>query len=101
RHTRCLSDWSSDVCSSDLHRRTAPVTRSREPRVKEVTEGASHEVDQRTYSDPRSACVSPTGRALGGRAEFLRARWRAKLRRASKIGRASCRERVVNSGGEE
>src|SRR5262245_62991698 len=20
RHTRCLSDWSSDVCSSDLHR---------------------------------------------------------------------------------
>src|SRR5205814_4092185 len=24
RHTRCLSDWSSDVCSSDLH---APVGR--------------------------------------------------------------------------
>src|SRR5205814_10688442 len=22
RHTRCLSDWSSDVCSSDLIRRT-------------------------------------------------------------------------------
>src|SRR5205814_5201678 len=21
RHTRCLSDWSSDVCSSDLHLR--------------------------------------------------------------------------------
>src|SRR5262245_63920660 len=28
RHTRCLSDWSSDVCSSDLLLRTsgAPVT---------------------------------------------------------------------------
>src|SRR5437899_11084546 len=25
RHTRCLSDWSSDVCSSDLFR-MAPVT---------------------------------------------------------------------------
>src|SRR5205814_7219192 len=25
RHTRCLSDWSSDVCSSDL-RRPAPWT---------------------------------------------------------------------------
>src|SRR5437899_11045740 len=29
RHTRCLSDWSSDVCSSDLaerdHRSNAPV----------------------------------------------------------------------------
>src|ERR1039458_10813209 len=23
RHTRCLSDWSSDVCSSDLVRRNA------------------------------------------------------------------------------
>src|SRR5437899_11647879 len=23
RHTRCLSDWSSDVCSSDLRRRQA------------------------------------------------------------------------------
>src|SRR5262245_62886742 len=23
RHTRCLSDWSSDVCSSDLPRRQA------------------------------------------------------------------------------
>src|SRR5436853_2249160 len=23
RHTRCLSDWSSDVCSSDLHGRFA------------------------------------------------------------------------------
>src|SRR5205814_7808607 len=22
RHTRCLSDWSSDVCSSDLHTHT-------------------------------------------------------------------------------
>src|SRR5262245_64549194 len=24
RHTRCLSDWSSDVCSSDLSRAAAP-----------------------------------------------------------------------------
>src|SRR5262245_52315444 len=26
RHTRCLSDWSSDVCSSDLVARTFPVS---------------------------------------------------------------------------
>src|ERR1035438_10718827 len=25
RHTRCLSDWSSDVCSSDLHSRSALI----------------------------------------------------------------------------
>src|SRR5205814_6754591 len=27
RHTRCLSDWSSDVCSSDLFRPLGPVER--------------------------------------------------------------------------
>src|SRR5205814_7776623 len=26
RHTRCLSDWSSDVCSSDLFAQTLPPT---------------------------------------------------------------------------
>src|SRR5258705_13726872 len=26
RHTRCLSDWSSDVCSSDLYSATASAT---------------------------------------------------------------------------
>src|SRR5262245_66512388 len=25
RHTRCLSDWSSDVCSSDLQTRSPPA----------------------------------------------------------------------------
>src|SRR5215472_14198167 len=30
RHTRCLSDWSSDVCSSDLLR-AAPASRARPP----------------------------------------------------------------------
>src|SRR5262245_66344075 len=27
RHTRCLSDWSSDVCSSDLHQRVCRARR--------------------------------------------------------------------------
>src|SRR5262245_62555942 len=31
RHTRCLSDWSSDVCSSDL-RRLSVGNRARGPR---------------------------------------------------------------------
>src|SRR5436853_6546878 len=33
RHTRCLSDWSSDVCSSDLRERAPapPLERSRTP----------------------------------------------------------------------
>src|SRR5437899_4857000 len=37
RHTRCLSDWSSDVCSSDLRTATAPPrpppTRRSEPAI--------------------------------------------------------------------
>src|SRR5262245_63925724 len=32
RHTRCLSDWSSDVCSSDLPRRLRPFQLARIPR---------------------------------------------------------------------
>src|SRR5262245_64345108 len=32
RHTRCLSDWSSDVCSSDL--RTADQLRGHDPSLK-------------------------------------------------------------------
>src|SRR5437899_12482642 len=35
RHTRCLSDWSSDVCSSDLTR----VTRADAPKVLEYKWG--------------------------------------------------------------
>src|SRR2546429_2973218 len=35
RHTRCSRDWSSDVCSSDLHR-----ARRREQRVRRVAPGA-------------------------------------------------------------
>src|SRR5262245_63772337 len=32
RHTRCLSDWSSDVCSSDLLHRRGPLGAPRWPR---------------------------------------------------------------------
>src|SRR5207245_4944577 len=30
RHTRCYRDWSSDVCSSDLHRNTRPTVKQDE-----------------------------------------------------------------------
>src|SRR5437899_6048406 len=35
RHTRCLSDWSSDVCSSDLERGKNAKKRNRSRRQKE------------------------------------------------------------------
>src|SRR5205814_2646838 len=88
RHTRCLSDWSSDVCSSDLTRRASrPSTK-------------------------RSSCRRSAAWSAGGRAsaqveacslKVLDGSWRgsgkgADLRkvanpRESEIGRASCRER--------
>src|SRR5262245_62357505 len=33
RHTRCLSDWSSDVCSSDLPREPPAPAEDRRPRA--------------------------------------------------------------------
>src|SRR5258705_1713573 len=36
RHTRCLSDWSSDVCSSDLERRRGFSRRSTLLRAAEI-----------------------------------------------------------------
>src|SRR5947199_5766256 len=80
RHTRCLSDWSSDVCSSDLTpwfsgvRGGAALRRAREPRGRDgriVAPGGVRAV--------RDAGVHREDDPQGQPAQ---------------IGRASCRERV-------
>src|SRR5262245_64826743 len=78
RHTRCLSDWSSDVCSSDLP----------SPALRLGDEGASVlrlETGRRALAQLRAKVPAqrPRGRAGLGRD-----------RRRAEIGRASCRERV-------
>src|SRR5205814_4500379 len=83
RHTRCLRDWSSDVCSSDL-----PPARPCPPPARR----------------PRAAGRASCCRAAGGRRrrpELRRPRppLRTPPRWACQIGRASCRERVEMSGG--
>src|SRR5205814_6555530 len=89
RHTRCLSDWSSDVCSSDLEEfgrvRCEIVARSGE--VIPV--------------DLSAAIVTEDGRDTATVGVFRDLR--EELRRESElqdaraeIGRASCRERVGN-----
>src|SRR5256885_4097275 len=79
RHTRLQGDWSSDVCSSDLH---------------EFVLG---------YSERRAAVrdtAAPASDARAGRDAHRRgsdgdAQGQAQLRHgAAEIGRASCRERV-------
>src|SRR5262245_63883992 len=82
RHTRCLSDWSSDVCSSDLG-------------------GVGRTIPSLPRSSPRRArtqAVCPRRARAAGRWRPRPTRARGP-RRATKIGRASCRERVEISGG--
>src|SRR5205814_7169309 len=78
RHTRCLSDWSSDVCSSDLWGKVEVVCQRRAdlvPNLVAIVQGyASHEdkvLNEVTQARSRVGGVTLTG----------------------EIGRASCRER--------
>src|SRR5262245_64377752 len=82
RHTRCLSDWSSDVCSSDLEERL---------QTQQAVAGVNEPVESR-LSDAGAGQIFPA----------LLARQLGELRfefggEEHEIGRASCRERVSNS----
>src|SRR5262245_62215881 len=91
RHTRCLSDWSSDVCSSDLLRVTllaSSVTRRKMP-------GVLHGHDAR--SSVPSAPPVPAGASLPDwprRSSLLRRQARSEERRVGKergwLGRQAC-----------
>src|SRR5215213_4121740 len=63
RHTRLVSDWSSDVCSSDLDTRPAPVSQSH-PRW---SAWSDPQVTTRLSKPCRAlATHAPEGRILGG-----------------------------------
>src|SRR5262245_64593976 len=86
RHTRCLSDWSSDVCSSDLtYLSSVPSARMRVGDFSEIN---------RVIYDPITHLPFP-GNVMP--ADRINPVARAML--AQKIGRASCRERGVELGG--
>src|SRR5262245_64127162 len=79
RHTRCLSDWSSDVCSSDLSTRIASHS------------WTPYSAARRGVRCPR---VRSDSRRHGGGPRSQAARRRAVPReRGAQIGRASCRGR--------
>src|SRR5205814_4898766 len=75
RHTRCLSDWSSDVCSSDL---------IRSPAGQSCTAGERILV----HEDVRDAYLG-----------LLTAAIEREIHLGDQIGRASCRERGGASAG--
>src|SRR5205814_3249432 len=45
-HTRCLSDWSSDVCSSDLGTLTIPAVSGKHPAVVMITGSGAQNRDE-------------------------------------------------------
>src|SRR5262245_64803455 len=84
RHTRCLSDWSSDVCSSDLDWLKRPGA----PTV-------LHDVVVAVEQDGgRSRALQPVAVDVRMHAGNLQ-----DLDVLHEIGRASCRERVYISEG--
>src|SRR5205814_4464524 len=67
-HTRCLSDWSSDVCSSDLHRQRRPerdhadvggVALVPRTRVRELDELNAHRSEERRVGKECRAAWAP------------------------------------------
>src|SRR5205814_6137985 len=80
RHTRCLSDWSSDVCSSDLEKVT----------LGDKETGGKAALPM--WIDFMRGLQGQTGRTIRHDSEGDYGV--GEMRPKSKIGRASCRERV-------
>src|SRR5437899_5004856 len=87
RHTSCLSDWSSDVCSSDLR-----LDESREAHANQFYENLIRYRDEaRKFGELVGVVLSTFVEPSGG-VGFESATVRVE-RSGDKIGRASCRER--------
>src|SRR5262249_59053880 len=92
RHTRLVSDWSSDVCSSDLLIRQGEITR---PGLRGVRLGDDRV--SRRLNLP-GVLIIDVSKGSAAEAAGLRGTWSDA--RGRKIGRASCRERVWVAGGD-
>src|SRR5262249_56857740 len=89
RHTRLVSDWSSDVCSSDL----ASVTGVRERSRLVTSLWAQRRNEPGPLSNPGHGRGAEGAEAPQGLTDV------GPLAHSRQIGRASCRERAVVSGG--
>src|SRR5205814_6247450 len=98
RHTRCLSDWSSDVCSSDLskERGAKPIKLGQK-----MSEGAA--ISKKSLKIAFSQLHEQAPDLAPGTSRLIVAELELSggVPKLIKIGRASCRERVWISAAEE
>src|SRR5205814_8006856 len=98
RHTRCLSDWSSDVCSSDLRcpgytaRHGQDASASRAGRAQSANRRAREREDRMSRFAPPD--LEPVER---GTHELLR----SEERRVGKSGEGGCRRRIKKERRED
>src|SRR5207253_5878430 len=98
RHTRWPRDWSSDVCSSDLRRPDGFLPWWLKDALRRVLR-----ISGRYRGRPSSNCggwaiAVPSALMLSAGIVGLPNVGKSTLFNAVKIGRASCRERVVDLG---
>src|SRR3546814_17669846 len=98
-----ISDWSSDVCSSDLIRKHALVSEGYAARLKAenliddgFVAGITHEFTQHLEEEFEAAKSYKPNKAdwFAGRWSGLNQPADIETARQNEIGRASCRERV-------
>src|SRR5262245_26979497 len=65
RHTRCLSDWSSDVCSSDLGSGASPVS-AEAPKEAHPSEGGKENKAPAKKTVAAPAVSAPSGTVAPG-----------------------------------
>src|SRR5262249_59267636 len=99
RHTRLVSDWSSDVCSSDLTREVS-IKRDgdRLPGIAGVPL-AGERIGGETYDGEMEIALFPGDLLEDPEASFTIPDEGSEPALASEIGRASCRERREKAGG--
>src|SRR5437016_8529854 len=94
RHTRLVSDWSSDVCSSDLCRAARfPFRRAIRPTARPRRRSRCSSSHCGTAAGSTEALQRRVARTLFLSRGLFGALW-SRARAMTKIGRASCRERV-------
>src|SRR5258705_1754760 len=85
RHTRCLSDWSSDVCSSDLLNFASNTLSS----IPAERLQPKNQIPLQPLVDYRAAVLNAFADLLGGLLQYLKDCFRSEERRVGK----ECRSR--------